>query len=662
MVVGIDGANDTDDKPPATVALDVQNDDDIKRFEEDSSEKNSSKISTDAIYDNPAFSDDLPAESNGHSYDVNQTDARVVDDSDEGGEQDGCLSRFSAKLQNDVDIVWTKHKGLVRKTIFVLALVAFYVYLGYAIFYDWYRTNDWCNGVRFLVLITIIVHLTICYQLVLRNYINKIWEQSEKKVSSIWQKRFVRWGLYVALVAAVVIFLIIDTSDDRRRLISASGVLVITAFGFIFSTNPSKVRWRPVLWGLSLQFIFALIILRWDVGRQVFDCIGNKVKTFLDFTDEGTSFVYSYLVTGELKSDKNVKVPEQYAIFAFKVLPVIIFFNFCTAILYYLGVMQVVVKKVGWLLQVTVGTTIAESMNAAGNIFLGQSEAPLMIAPFLNDMTLSEMHAVMTGGFATIAGTVLAAYINFGISASHLLSASVMSAPAALGISKLFYPETEKSKTDFKTIKDVKSTDQNVLEAASRGASQSVDMISNIIANLIAFLAFIKFIDTLLSWFGSLVGYPSLGFEIILSKLFFPLALIMGVELEDAEKVATLLGLKTIVNEFVAYARLGEMIKGNQLSPRSEVIATYALCGFSNLSSIGIQIGVLSSLAPSRRSDWSKIALRAMIAGSLACFLTACVAGSLIAETSGQFQDVATTTAINNMTTVLNNATTGITP
>jgi len=302
---------------------------------------------------------------------------------------------------------------------------------------------------------------------------------------------------------------------------------------------------------------------------------------------------------------------------------------------------------------VTVGTTAAESMNASANIFLGQSEAPLMIQPYLADMTKSEIHAVMTGGFATIAGSVLAAYISFGISASHLLSASVMSAPAALAFSKLFYPETKVSRTTADNLPPRVSADANLLDAAATGAAQAVYLVGNIAGSLIAFLAFVAFANGVLSWCGGLVGAPFLTLEWLLGWAFYPLAFIMGVpcggatapelvagcaglglagqECDEGRLVATLIGLKTIVNEFAAYDRLRSY--GAALSPRSKAIVTFALCGFSNPASVGVQIAALSYMAPSRRAAISEVALRAFIAGSAACFLTACIAGALIPDT-----------------------------
>ena len=363
-------------------------------------------------------------------------------------------------------------------------------------------------------------------------------------------------------------------------------------------------------WGLALQFCFGLLILRWQVGQAVFGCLGRKVKTFLDFTDAGSGFVFGFLVTQQpfnTASLENGTAAKQVAetinaggalnfVFMFKVLSIIYFFNFMVSILFYLGVMRWLVVKLGWLLQVTVGTTACESMNAAGNIFLGQTEAPLLIKPYLPDLTRSELHAVMTGGFATIAGSVLAAYISFGISAAHLLSASVMSAPAALAYAKLFYPETQLSRTKAGALAPAKSEDSNVLDAAANGASQSVFLVGNIAGSLIAFLAFVAFLNGVLGWCGGLVGLPFLSFEWLLGWIFYPLAFIMGVPCGEPEpgcqdqcrQVAILVGLKTIVNEFAAYDKLAQF--RGCLSHRSQAIATYALCGFSNPASIGVQV------------------------------------------------------------------------
>ncbi|GAB6027649.1 hypothetical protein CHUAL_001890 [Chamberlinius hualienensis] len=555
------------------------------------------------------------------------------------------------KLRNYSANFLKKHSKLVRKIISWTLVIGYFVYFGFAISISWNSSQSYCHGIRFLFVLTVIVVGFNIYFRLIKRYASKTIDKHVLKpvtiiIGKVWSRAIVRWLWYGCLIAAVVIFLAFDTAGNRQRLISATGVVVLTIFGFIFSKHPGHIKWRQVFWGLGFQFLFALIILRWNVGIEIFQCLGDKVSEFLSFTNRGSSFVFGYLVTGQLNdwdiskfsNHSNAtsifafdgKLPIQAAIFAFKVLPVIFFFSFFISVLYYYGAMQWIVVKLGWLLQVTVGTTAAESINAAANIFIGQSEAPLVIQPFLSMMTKSELHAVMTGGFATIAGGVLAAYINFGVSASHLLSASVMSAPAALGFSKLFYPEIEKSSTTVDDINISKGTERNALEAAANGASNAVILVGNIVANLIAFIAFIAFLNFIVSWFFMLIGYDYVTFDWILSKLFIPLAYIMGVEWSECEKVARLIGLKTVVNEFVAYADLAQMVKQGQLSSRAEAIATYALCGFSNLSSIGIQLGGLGAMAPQRKSDCAEVAIRALIAGSVACFLTACIAGTLI--------------------------------
>eukprot|EP00057_Strongylocentrotus_purpuratus_P016788 XP_011671262.1 PREDICTED: solute carrier family 28 member 3-like [Strongylocentrotus purpuratus] len=285
------------------------------------------------------------------------------------------------------------------------------------------------------------------------------------------------------------------------------------------------------------------------------------------------------------------------------------------------------------------------------------TEAPLLIKPYLKDMTRSEIHAVMTGGFATVAGSTLGAYILYGIDATHLITASVMSAPAALAMSKLFYPETEKSK--HLTEEDMvlaKGDELNVIEAAANGASQAIPLVLNVAANLIAFLSLLALVNALLGYFGGLVGYPQLTFEFICSYVFVPIAFIMGVEWADCRVVAELIGLKTFVNEFYAYEVLGKYIEnrttgaGPTLSVRSEVIATYALCGFANIGSVGIVLGALGPMAPSRKGDLAAVAIRALIAGTVACFMTACIAGILYVPEDIPFNN--STTSIPPMTTV----------
>jgi len=381
------------------------------------------------------------------------------------------------------------------------------------------------------------------------------------------------------------------------------------------------VRWSTVLWAIALQLIFAVFILKTTPGYALFSFLGDVVNKFLGFSDAGAKFVF-----GD-KFDENF--------FAFKVLPTIIFFSSFITLLYHYGILQQVVKGVAWVMMKTLKTSGAESLSCAANIFVGQTEAPLLIKPYVRSMTLSELHAVMTGGFATIAGGVMAAYISLGVPAQHLIAASVMSAPAALAMSKLLYPETEQSQTAGTVNVKVERTAANGIDAAATGAIEGLKLVGNIAAMLIAFLALVALVNAVLGWFGSLIGVSQLSLELIFSFLLAPVAWLMGVPWADCGQVGVLLGKKTILNEFIAYVDLKDLIEKSQagtggISQRAIIIATYALCGFSNISSIGIQIGGIGGIAPERQADLARLGVRALIGGSLACFMTACIAGMLL--------------------------------
>ncbi|MBD1829357.1 NupC/NupG family nucleoside CNT transporter [Microcoleus vaginatus GB1-A2] len=401
-----------------------------------------------------------------------------------------------------------------------------------------------------------------------------------------------------------------------ERLISVFGLAVFVGLSYVFSVDRRAVKWPPVLWGIALQLIFAILILKTAPGLAVFKFLGDVVTQFLNFSDAGAKFIF-----GDNFAEHFI---------AFKVLPTIIFFSSFITILYHYGILQRVVQAVAWLMIKTMKTSGAETLSCAANIFIGQTEAPLLIKPYLAAMTLSELHAVMTGGFATIAGGVMAAYISFGVPAQHLISASVMSAPAALAISKLLYPETEKSLTAGEVEVKVEKVYANAVDAAASGASDGLKLAANVAAMLIAFLGLLAFFNALLGWFGGLISLPQLSLELILAYLMAPVAWLMGVPWADCAEVGIVLGKKTILNEFIAYLDLMELVKQQAISERSQIISTYALCGFSNIGSIGIQIGGIGAMAPERQGDLARLGVRAMIAGSLACFMTACIAGMLI--------------------------------
>ncbi len=401
------------------------------------------------------------------------------------------------------------------------------------------------------------------------------------------------------------------------KLVGLLGLLVMPAIAYGCSWDRKRFPWRIVLGGMGMQVLLGLIILRTSLGKAVMGKVSATVTEFLDLADRGSAEIFGPNFT------------DHY--FAFKVLPTIIFFSSFIAVLYYFGVIQLVVKVFAKVMMRLLGTSGAESLSAAANIFVGQTEAPLLIRPYVGSMTRSELMAVMTGGFATVAGGVLAAYIGMGMSAGHLIAASVMSAPAALVMAKIMLPEREVSQTAGEVKMDVKLPWVNVIDAAAQGAGDGLKLALNVGAMLLAFLGLIAVVDWGLAPIGSLVGIEALSLKMILGVLFAPLAWVMGVPWSEATTVGSLLGIKTAANEFIAYAELSKMLEGDvQLSERSVVISTYALCGFANFSSIAIQIGGIGTIAPERKSELAKLGMRAMIAGSLACFQTATIAGLLL--------------------------------
>ena len=420
----------------------------------------------------------------------------------------------------------------------------------------------------------------------------------------------------------------IAESPVFHRVIACIGLLAMVGFAWLMSRHKRNVPWRIVVGGLGTQLFLAVLILRTTRGRLVFEALGNWFNTLLGFVDEGCRLVF-----GENFTDFN---------FAFRVLPTIIFFSSLMAVLYHAGVMQFIVRQLAFLLQHTLGTSGAESLSAAANIFVGMTEAPFVIRPYLPGMTPSELMAIMTGGFATVAGGVLVVYVGFGIDAGHLITASVISAPAGLLIAKVMLPETEVSETAGTGTVTVQTETSNVIEAAANGASEGLKLALNVAAMLIAFMGLIALFDyvlnsTSLYVLNSLLGYQleqGLTLASICGYLFYPLAWLMGIESRDCFNAGQLLGLKVVANEFVAYQQMaGWMAEDStvqQISPRTAVILTYALCGFSNFASIGIQVGGIGGICPERRADLAQLGLRAMIGGVLACSMTACVASIVL--------------------------------
>lgn len=403
-------------------------------------------------------------------------------------------------------------------------------------------------------------------------------------------------------------------------MMSGIGLLVMVAMAYALSSSRKDIKWKTIFSGLTLQLILGLIILKTDVGVVVFDSAKDAFDGILNYTNEGSKFIFGSLVD----------VPRSGFIFAFLVLPTIIFMSSLMSVLYHIGIMQKVVEVTAKIMMKIMGTSGAESLSAAANIFVGQTEAPLVVKPFVDKMTKSELMALMTGGMATVAGGVLAAYVGMGVDAGHLLAASVMSAPAALVCAKLLVPETEVSQTQGVVKVELPKTNANVIDAAASGAGEGLTLALNVGAMLLAFIALIAMFNGMLGWFGGLIGMEQLSFEFIIGYLFAPFAFLMGVPWEDCLAVGVMLGKKIVVNEFVAYMDLQEAIQSGAIGERAITITTYALCGFANFSSIAIQLGGIGGLAPKRRHDLARLGVKSLIGGTLACFMTACIAGLLI--------------------------------
>jgi CNT family concentrative nucleoside transporter len=398
------------------------------------------------------------------------------------------------------------------------------------------------------------------------------------------------------------------------RFLPVVGLLTILGIAYAFSTDRKAIRPKTVLWGVALQFALALFVLKTSIGQLVFSFLGDKIRTLLEFSFKGSELVF-----GEL--GKKGGGASTWFIFAFQVLPTIIFIAALFAVLYHLGVMQVVVKAFAKVMTYLMGASGAESLNVAASIFMGQTEAPLTIRPFLNKMTQSELMCVMTSGMAHISGGIMAAYIAFGMDPKHLLAAVIMTAPGTILLSKIFVPETGTPETTGIVKLEIPRTDANIVGAAARGTGEGLHLALNVAAMLISFLALVALLNAMLGVFGT-------SMEALLGYAFQPLAIVMGVPVRDSRIIGGLLGTRMVLNEFIAYSQLGALKA--TLDPKSFTIATYALCGFANFGSIGIQIGGIGALAPERKDDLARLGFRALIAGTFANFMTACIAGMLL--------------------------------
>jgi CNT family concentrative nucleoside transporter len=406
-----------------------------------------------------------------------------------------------------------------------------------------------------------------------------------------------------------------------ERFTGLLGLVVILAVAYLVSSNRRAIQPRVLFWGLTLQFAFAFLVLKTDFGK-LFQLASIAVNALLEYAEEGSKFLFGPL--GEKAGPFGV-------IFAFQVLPIVIFIASVFAILYQLGVMQVIVRGMAVAMQRVMGASGAESTCVAASIFMGQTEAPLTIRPFIAGLTQSELFTIMTSGMAHVSGAVMAAYVKIAqVDIKHLLTAVIMTAPATIMLAKIMMPETERPATAGNVKVEVEKPGVNILDAAARGAGDGLQLALNIAGMLIAFVALIYLVNGMLGWVNGLPGmgwFPA-SLQAIFSAMFAPVAWLLGVAWKDCATVGNLLGTRLVLNEFFAFLELGT-VKA-QLDPRSFVIATYALCGFANFSSIAIQIGGIGALAPSRKSDLARLGLRAVAAGTMANFMSACIAGMLV--------------------------------
>jgi CNT family concentrative nucleoside transporter len=410
------------------------------------------------------------------------------------------------------------------------------------------------------------------------------------------------------------------------------GLALITALAYVCSTNRRAIKLRTVLWGLGLQFVFAVFALS-RAGQLVFGRLSDAIKALLAFATVGSAFVFGPIGNPPVWADAMNRIfgpaGAQYAVvFAFQIAPTIIFVAALFAILYYFGVMQLVVRAFAFVMNRVMGASGAESLNIAASIFMGQTEAPLTIRPYLTRMTESELMTVMTSGMAHISGGIMAAYIAFGVEPKHLLTAVIMTAPGTLLMAKMFVPETGTPETMGTVRLHIEKTDVNVIDAAGRGTSEGLSLALNVTAMLISFIALIALVNAVLGQAGGWIHRPDLSLQQIFGWVFAPVAWCLGVPWRDASVVGNLLGTRMVLNEFIAFAQLGPLKAS--LDPKSFTVATFALCGFANFSSIGIQIGGIGALVPERRHDLARLGLRAMFAGTLANFTSACIAAMLL--------------------------------
>ncbi|CAK8682691.1 unnamed protein product [Clavelina lepadiformis] len=576
------------------------------------------------INDNKALSEhNSPNEKLEYTSDQNQVEIEKFEVMEAKG--NSCISYILSPVTT-VTTFYSYNKGVIFKLSGILFTIGIVVYTVIACFWNFSR------AIPLLVFCSLFVAY-IFYAEVQKHFGEAIWKFFRPCYNYLNHYiHLIKLLFIICIPLGLIVWIILEISKKPLRIISCLGYLIFLFGMFYTSKYPKRVVWRPVFLGLFIQICLGVLILRTKVGFLAFRLTGDFVAKFLSYIDVGSKFVFG----------ANFK--EHF--FAFKVLAIVLYTGAFLSIPYRFGAMQWIISKFAWLMQISLHTTAPESLVAAGNIFVGQSESPLLIRPYFADLTTSEVHAVMTTGMATISGSVLGAFISFGLQPAYLIAACVMDAPCALAISKLVYPETKRSQFLTKEgLKVKQKVHHNVMAAITAGAAQAIPLVLNIAGNLIATLSILAVTNGFLKWFGGLLDYPHFSFEGICSYVLLPVSFLMGVKWDDCFKAAELVGTKIFLNEFIAYGSLGEMIKlrdsgivpkiqpdtgvVNWVDEHTEAIVTYALCGFANFGSIGILLGSLLSIAPQRQSELVKLVLRALVAAVFTNILNGCVAGFL---------------------------------
>ena len=500
--------------------------------------------------------------------------------------------------------------------LFVTITILYHVWFAYAIYLHVHNEWAflWCDGLGFVIISTCFTYFCLIVSYIVKHLLPRSFKDSVKRGLSSFFKNvlglwWVRLIIYVAFVAGVVTFVVVDSNQEPLQLISLGGVFFLILIGVVFSKHPKHIDWRIVFGGLATQFLFAFMILRWNLGRDIVACLAYKVELFMAYTGNGAAYMYDYLVTRrmfQLELLKNGTHAYEFAStinearalpvpLAFGAFSVVCFFTFFLNILFYYGWIQKICEWTAVVFNVMVGTSEAESANAAANIFLGQAMSPLVIRHYLPHVTISEAHTMVASGFASIAGVTMAIFISYGVEANALLAASVMSAPAGLSYSKLLWPEVDEPK---KLGNDEKNETRdhfpNFFTAALEAAHESAHTIVNVGAGIIAMIALVAFLNAMFGYFAGLIGLE-LSFELVLGWMFMPLAFMMGIPWAQCEAAGYLLALKCVLNEFIAYRQLGNYIQAgdeNPLSPRSVMIVTYAMCGSANPGFMGLSLGI----------------------------------------------------------------------